>query len=316
MAPHDSTQQWHHVLCTLQWPKWFVALPPLLEVRTPIAIAIWGKITSKSHHHLFWIPGHKRIQYGMAFTYSEPWGLGGFSCLGCLRRSTARWHALLSTWEIMGRNWKYPLDLGKYPKYFQSTIWQVVKWLVLLKFPNFSSFSWNFLSIENLQDPPRRLQCHPIPTSRRGASWWRPKRAQKKCHVEHWKFLGWSEIPNKEKTYEMQGVLFQVFPKHIKPLKILSVSDFPVAFLPSTASVKSSRALLSEFSGNQIAEIDSFKCRDFPVEHVSGMLFLGRDSLPETNIGPGKGTILKGDFIFRKCWKKSYDRMFHFLYFY
>ena len=36
MAPHDSTQQWHHVLCTLQWhpgatsnpPKWFVALPP------------------------------------------------------------------------------------------------------------------------------------------------------------------------------------------------------------------------------------------------------------------------------------------------
>ena len=55
MAPHESTQQWHHVHCTLQWhpaatsnpPKWFVALPPLLEVRTPIAIAIWGIITHK-----------------------------------------------------------------------------------------------------------------------------------------------------------------------------------------------------------------------------------------------------------------------------
>ena len=49
MVPYDGTQQWHHVHCTLQWhpgatsnpPKWFVALP-LLEVRTPIAIAIWG----------------------------------------------------------------------------------------------------------------------------------------------------------------------------------------------------------------------------------------------------------------------------------
>ena len=51
MAMWNGTQQWHHVHCTLQWhpgatsnqPKWFVALPPLLEVRTPIAIAIWGK---------------------------------------------------------------------------------------------------------------------------------------------------------------------------------------------------------------------------------------------------------------------------------
>ena len=46
MAPYDGTQQWHHVHCTL------VPRPirqsgsspsPLLEVRTPIAIAIWGK---------------------------------------------------------------------------------------------------------------------------------------------------------------------------------------------------------------------------------------------------------------------------------
>ena len=55
--PNDGTQQWHDVHCTLQWhpgatsnpPKWFVALPPVLEVRTPIAIAIWGKI---AHHDL------------------------------------------------------------------------------------------------------------------------------------------------------------------------------------------------------------------------------------------------------------------------
>ena len=48
--PNHSTLQWHPAHCTLQWhpcatsnpPKWFVALPPLLEVRTPIAIAIWG----------------------------------------------------------------------------------------------------------------------------------------------------------------------------------------------------------------------------------------------------------------------------------
>ena len=49
MAPYDGTQQWHHV--PLQWhpgatsnPPRSVALPPILEVRTPIAIAIWGKI--------------------------------------------------------------------------------------------------------------------------------------------------------------------------------------------------------------------------------------------------------------------------------
>ena len=49
IAHYNGTQQWHHVHCTLQWhsgatsnaQKWFVALP-LLEVRTPIAIAIWG----------------------------------------------------------------------------------------------------------------------------------------------------------------------------------------------------------------------------------------------------------------------------------
>ena len=36
MAPRENTQQWHHVLCTLQWhpgatsnpPKWFVTFPP------------------------------------------------------------------------------------------------------------------------------------------------------------------------------------------------------------------------------------------------------------------------------------------------
>ena len=50
IAHYNGTRQWHPAHCTLQWhpcatsnpPKWFVALPPLLEVRTPIAIAIWG----------------------------------------------------------------------------------------------------------------------------------------------------------------------------------------------------------------------------------------------------------------------------------
>ena len=44
MAPCNGTQQWHHVHCTLvQCPKVVRRPPPLLEVRTPIAIAIWGK---------------------------------------------------------------------------------------------------------------------------------------------------------------------------------------------------------------------------------------------------------------------------------
>ena len=67
MAPYDGTQQWHHVHCTLQWQPWCHVQsakvvrrpPPLLEVRTPIAIAIWGKIlgwkkhTSLSHETCF-----------------------------------------------------------------------------------------------------------------------------------------------------------------------------------------------------------------------------------------------------------------------
>ena len=57
MAPYDGTQQWHHVHCTLQRhagchvqsAKVVRRPPPLLEVRTPIAIAIWGK-TYHIHH--------------------------------------------------------------------------------------------------------------------------------------------------------------------------------------------------------------------------------------------------------------------------
>ena len=57
-SPNHSTLQWHPTMgpsngttstapcnstgATSNLPKWFVALPPPLEVRTPIAIAIWG----------------------------------------------------------------------------------------------------------------------------------------------------------------------------------------------------------------------------------------------------------------------------------
>ena len=51
MAPYNGTQQWHHVHCTLQWHPGATSNPsspsPLLEVRTPIAIAIWGNTTKK-----------------------------------------------------------------------------------------------------------------------------------------------------------------------------------------------------------------------------------------------------------------------------
>ena len=53
MAPHkvgrytcNGTQQCHHVHCTLQWHPGATSNPPLLEVRTPMAIAIWGKCLS------------------------------------------------------------------------------------------------------------------------------------------------------------------------------------------------------------------------------------------------------------------------------
>ena len=49
MAPCNGTQQWHHVQhpamafwCHVQCAKVVRRPPPLLEVRTPIAIAIWG----------------------------------------------------------------------------------------------------------------------------------------------------------------------------------------------------------------------------------------------------------------------------------
>ena len=63
-APSSGTQQWHHVHCTLQWhpgatsnpPNKVVRRPPpLLEVRTPIASAIWGKkilLMEEILHHL------------------------------------------------------------------------------------------------------------------------------------------------------------------------------------------------------------------------------------------------------------------------
>lgn len=74
------------------------------------------KITSKSHHHLFWIPGHKRIQYRMAFTYSEPWGLGGFGCGWDVEEIHCPLACPTFTWEIMGRNWTYTLDFVEVPK--------------------------------------------------------------------------------------------------------------------------------------------------------------------------------------------------------
>ena len=85
------------------------------------------------------------IQDGFHILWAlRPWGVG---CLGC-------WGDQLPAgmlYFLVGRSWEgtghIPLILGKYPKYFQTTIWQVVKWLVLLKFPNFSSFSWISLSI-------------------------------------------------------------------------------------------------------------------------------------------------------------------------
>ena len=47
IAHCNGTQQWHHVHCTLQWchvqsAKVVRRPPPLLEVRTPFAVAIWG----------------------------------------------------------------------------------------------------------------------------------------------------------------------------------------------------------------------------------------------------------------------------------
>ena len=43
VTPCNGTQQCHHVHCTLQWHPGATSNPPLLEVRTPMAIAIWGK---------------------------------------------------------------------------------------------------------------------------------------------------------------------------------------------------------------------------------------------------------------------------------
>ena len=46
------------------------------------------------------------------------------------------------TWEIMGRNWTYPFDFGEVPKILPKPLFDSFdKWLVLLKFLNFSSFS-------------------------------------------------------------------------------------------------------------------------------------------------------------------------------
>ena len=61
MARCNGTQQWAprplhpamHSGATSNAQKWFVALPPLLEVRTPIAIAIWGKMDHLKSQDVF-----------------------------------------------------------------------------------------------------------------------------------------------------------------------------------------------------------------------------------------------------------------------
>ena len=105
------------------------------------------------------------------------------------------------------------------------------KWLVLLKFLNSSSFSWISLSIENLQDPPRRLRAHRVPShphkssrrfmveTKKGNGCGRSKpfgflSFGPKTNMPRWTLEIFGAVrvwPNKEKTYEMQGVLFQVF---------------------------------------------------------------------------------------------------------
>ena len=52
IAHYNGTQQWHHVHCTLQWHTGATSHrpPPLLEVRTPIAIAIWEKKATRAKH--------------------------------------------------------------------------------------------------------------------------------------------------------------------------------------------------------------------------------------------------------------------------
>ena len=62
MAPTKAPSNGTTFFCTLQWhpgatsnpPKWFVAPPPLLEVRTPIAIAIWGKKGVRNREFFCW----------------------------------------------------------------------------------------------------------------------------------------------------------------------------------------------------------------------------------------------------------------------
>ena len=79
MAPYDDTQQWHHVHCTLQWhpgatsnpPKWFVAFP-LLEVKTSIAIAIWGTNTVfKKETENLTNAGGKKTRKSKKWTFSS-----------------------------------------------------------------------------------------------------------------------------------------------------------------------------------------------------------------------------------------------------
>jgi len=75
MAPHkvgrytcNGTQQCHHVHCTLQWHPGATSNPPLLEVRTPMAIAIWGKMPVLSDKESAWLSSvHSRD------TFSEAW---------------------------------------------------------------------------------------------------------------------------------------------------------------------------------------------------------------------------------------------------
>ena len=103
IAHYNGTLQWHHVDCTLLWhsgatsnaQEWFVALP-LLEVRTPIAMAIWGKnilptilyltVEVLSKHVRIYVPFYVLLQcllvYGLWFKSS--W-LKWFLCVCVLR---------------------------------------------------------------------------------------------------------------------------------------------------------------------------------------------------------------------------------------
>ena len=55
MTPYDGTQQWHHPAmapwCHVQSAKVVRRPPPLLEVRTPIAIAIWGNTNNTNNNN-------------------------------------------------------------------------------------------------------------------------------------------------------------------------------------------------------------------------------------------------------------------------